>query len=106
MKKENQSRRNFFKSLTGLSATALLFPFDLMASERGKVKITDIKTMIFEGPKTGYAHTRTYTLVKVETDSGHFGIAEAYGTPGLGIKEGVQEAMKFMTTVKTFTLPW
>ncbi|MFK7844911.1 MAG: aldehyde dehydrogenase family protein [Rhodothermales bacterium] len=25
---------------------------------------------------------------------------------GLGIKEGVQEAMKFMTTVKTFSLPW
>ncbi|WP_438479740.1 aldehyde dehydrogenase family protein [Oleiharenicola lentus] len=25
---------------------------------------------------------------------------------GLGIKEGVAEAMKFMTTVKTFSLPW
>jgi aldehyde dehydrogenase (NAD+) len=25
---------------------------------------------------------------------------------GLGIKEGVQEAMKFMSTVKTFSLPW
>ena len=25
---------------------------------------------------------------------------------GLGIKEGVQEAIKFMTTVKTFSLPW
>ncbi len=25
---------------------------------------------------------------------------------GLGIKEGVQEAMKYMTTVKTFSLPW
>lgn len=25
---------------------------------------------------------------------------------GLGIKEGVQEAMKFMTSVKTFSLPW
>ena len=25
---------------------------------------------------------------------------------GLGIKEGVIEAMKFMTTVKTFSLPW
>jgi acyl-CoA reductase-like NAD-dependent aldehyde dehydrogenase len=25
---------------------------------------------------------------------------------GLGIKEGVTEAMKFMTTVKTFSLPW
>ena len=25
---------------------------------------------------------------------------------GLGIKEGVQEAMKFMTNTKTFSLPW
>jgi aldehyde dehydrogenase (NAD+) len=25
---------------------------------------------------------------------------------GLGIKEGVIEAMKFMTTVKTFSMPW
>ena len=25
---------------------------------------------------------------------------------GLGIKEGVIEAMKCMTTVKTFSLPW
>jgi aldehyde dehydrogenase (NAD+) len=25
---------------------------------------------------------------------------------GLGIKEGVIEAMKFMTTVKSFSLPW
>ena len=25
---------------------------------------------------------------------------------GLGVKEGVIEAMKFMSTVKTFSLPW
>ena len=25
---------------------------------------------------------------------------------GLGIKEGVIEAMKFMSTTKTFSLPW
>ena len=28
------------------------------------------------------------------------------GDSGLGIKEGVTEAMKFMTTVKTYSLPW
>ena len=28
-------------------------------------------------------------LVKVETDTGLYGIAEAYGTPGLGIKEAI-----------------
>ena len=25
---------------------------------------------------------------------------------GLGIKEGVIEAMKFMSTIKTYSLPW
>jgi len=25
---------------------------------------------------------------------------------GLGVKEGVIEAMRFLTTVKTFSLPW
>lgn len=32
---------------------------------------------------------RTYTLVKVETDNGIFGVAEAYGSPGLGVREEI-----------------
>ena len=31
-----------------------------------------------------------------------FGVKDS----GLGVKEGVIEAMKFMTNVKTFSLPW
>ncbi len=54
----------------------------LAAAERRKVKITDIKTMILQGP-------RTYTLVRVETDAGVYGVAEAYGSPGIGVKEEI-----------------
>ena len=32
---------------------------------------------------------RTYTLVKITADDGLFGIAEAYGSPGVGVKEQV-----------------
>ena len=32
---------------------------------------------------------RTYTLIGITADSGHHGIAEAYGSPGVGIKEQV-----------------
>ena len=36
--------------------------------------------MVMQGP-------RTYTLVKVITDSGLYGIGEGYGNPGVGVKE-------------------
>ena len=38
------------------------------------MKIRDIQTMVLQGP-------RTYTLVKVVSDAGVYGIGEAYGTP-------------------------
>jgi L-alanine-DL-glutamate epimerase-like enolase superfamily enzyme len=78
-----QTRRSFLASLTGLSAVGFLGTFhQLAAAERGKVKITDIKTMILKGP-------RTYTLVRIETDAGVSGFAEAYGSPGLGVREAI-----------------
>jgi L-alanine-DL-glutamate epimerase-like enolase superfamily enzyme len=79
------SRRSFLSSLAGISATGLIASagFErLYASEIGKVKISDIKTMMLDGP-------RTYTLVKIETDAGISGIAEAYGSPGLGVREAI-----------------
>ena len=77
-------RRDFLKSAAGALA-APLATFDLLAApERGRVKITDIKTMMLQGP-------RTYTLIKVLTDSGVYGIGEGYGSPGVGIREGVVE---------------
>ena len=56
-----------------LSRLGALAPFHaLAAQQRGRVKITDIRVMMLQGP-------RTYTLIKVLTDSGVFGIGEGYG---------------------------
>lgn len=79
-----QSRRSFLASLTGLSAVGFLGTFNtLSAAERGKVRITNIRTMMLKGP-------RTYTLVRIDTDAGVHGFAEAYGFPGLGVREAIE----------------
>src|SRR6266849_10339818 len=69
------SRRQF---LAGLGAA----PF-VPATERKRVKIRDLQVMMMQGA------SRTYTLIKVTSDAGLYGIAEAYGTPGVGVKEQV-----------------
>ena len=56
---------------------------ELAASERKRVKIRDVQVMVMQGA------SRTYTLVKITSDAGLYGIAEAYGTPGVGVKEQV-----------------
>ena len=58
----------------------------LSASEKGRQQIRDIKTMMLQGP-------RSYTLVKVIAEDGLYGIAEAYGSPGVGGQEQI-EAIK------------
>ena len=74
------SRRSF---LTTAAATPFLAGFyALAAPERRKYKIRDIQSMVITGP-------RTYTLVKVVADDGTYGIAEAYGTPAIGVKEQI-----------------
>ncbi|MCL6544430.1 MAG: mandelate racemase/muconate lactonizing enzyme family protein [Bryobacteraceae bacterium] len=79
------NRRRFLRACAGAAAVSPLAQFHLLAaSERGRVKIRDIKVMVLKGP-------RTYTLVKVESDAGLYGIGEGYGSPGVGIKEGVLE---------------
>jgi L-alanine-DL-glutamate epimerase-like enolase superfamily enzyme len=75
------SRRRFIETL---SSGALASFHALAAPERGRVKITDIKVMMLQGP-------RTYTLIKVLTDAGVYGIGEGYGSPAVGVKEGVFE---------------
>jgi L-alanine-DL-glutamate epimerase-like enolase superfamily enzyme len=67
------SRRTF------LAAAA----FPLAAAERKRLKIRDVRTMTLQGP------SRTYLLVKVLADDGLYGIAEAYGTPAVGVKEQI-----------------
>jgi L-alanine-DL-glutamate epimerase-like enolase superfamily enzyme len=79
------SRRQF---LLSLGAAPFAAPFlssfhDLAAAERKRVKIRDVQAMVMQGP------SRTYTLVKITSDAGLSGIAEAYGTPGVGVKEQV-----------------
>jgi L-alanine-DL-glutamate epimerase-like enolase superfamily enzyme len=72
------NRRRFVKSMAGLAGTSLAFAAGL----KGRVKITDIQTMMLQGP-------RSYTLVKVSSDAGVFGIGEAYGSPGAGVRDQV-----------------
>ena len=54
---------------------------ELAAPERKRVTIRDVQVMVMQGPG------RNYTLVKVTSDAGPYGIAEAYGTPAVGVKE-------------------
>ena len=78
-------RRSFLKTCAGVAGVSALTRFQaLAATEKGRVKITDLKIMVLQGP-------RTYTFVKVETDAGVYGIGEGYGSPGVGIKEGMLE---------------
>jgi L-alanine-DL-glutamate epimerase-like enolase superfamily enzyme len=74
------SRREF---LGYSAALPFLLQFrELAAAQRRRVKIRDVQVMMLEGG-------RTYTLVKITADDGLFGIAEAYGSPGIGVKEQV-----------------
>jgi L-alanine-DL-glutamate epimerase-like enolase superfamily enzyme len=71
------SRRQFLSTFGTLPFVALAAP------ERARRKIRDIRTMTLKGP------SRTYVLVKIIADDGMYGIAEAYGTPAIGVKEQV-----------------
>ncbi|HUP41392.1 MAG TPA: mandelate racemase/muconate lactonizing enzyme family protein, partial [Vicinamibacterales bacterium] len=73
-------RRDF---LGYTAALPFLFQFyELAAAQRQRPKIRDVQVMMLEGG-------RTYTLVKITADNGQFGIAEAYGSPGVGVKEQI-----------------
>jgi L-alanine-DL-glutamate epimerase-like enolase superfamily enzyme len=83
------SRRRFLGALSAAPrvtswATSLAGFEALAAPERGRTRITDMRAMVLQGP-------RTYTLVKVVTDAGVYGIGEGYGSPGVGVKAGVLE---------------
>lgn len=61
----------------------------LAAAERGRYKIRDLQTMVLVG-------ARTYTLVKITADNGVYGIGEAYGSPGVGVKEQILSLREWM----------
>jgi L-alanine-DL-glutamate epimerase-like enolase superfamily enzyme len=79
------SRREFLSGLAVVPMVpAFLSAFHERASaERKRVKIRDVQVVLLQGA------SRNYTLIKISTDSGLFGIGEGYGTPGVGVKEQV-----------------
>lgn len=79
------NRRQF---LTAAAAGGFVFanPYQrLAAAQKGKMKITDVKCMIVRG-------TWDWNLIKIETDSGLYGLGEAYW--GWGVKDLVLNKMK------------
>src|SRR6201986_5686326 len=78
------NRRQFLQAAT--AACAFAAPYSRAAAAvRKKVKITDVKCMIVRG-------TWDWNLIKIETDSGLYGIGEAYW--GWGVKDLVVNKMK------------
>src|ERR1700675_210108 len=78
------SRRAFLGAAGVAGAAPFLINYhQLAAAEKKQLKIRDLRTMTIQGP------SRTYVLVKVVADDGLFGVAEAYGTPGIGVKEQI-----------------
>src|SRR5258708_28554760 len=79
------NRRSFLKT-AAWGAASLPAAFEQLAAQhRKKIKITDVKCMIVRG-------TWDWNLVKIETDSGLYGIGEAYWGPG--VKDLVVTQMK------------
>jgi L-alanine-DL-glutamate epimerase-like enolase superfamily enzyme len=79
------NRRNFLQ-LAGIGASVFAAPYQRAAAAlKKKVKITDVKMMIVRG-------TWDWNLIKVETDSGLYGIGEAYW--GWGVKDLVLNKMQ------------
>src|SRR6266568_3526566 len=77
------NRRQFCRTAL---AGAFAVPYQRLAEAlTKKVKITDVKCMIVRG-------TWDWNLIKVETDSGLYGIGEAYW--GWGVKDLVLNKMK------------
>src|SRR3954471_4479437 len=78
------NRRQFLRAAAAASVFA--GPYQRLASAYAKkVKITDVKIMIIRG-------TWDWNLIKVETDSGLYGIGEAYW--GWGVKDLVLNKLK------------
>src|SRR5262245_29067493 len=78
------SRRQFLHGLAAGAAAPALLPLSQTATAvRTRVKIGDLQAMVMQGS------SRTYTLVRILSDAGPYGIAEAYGSPGVGVKEQI-----------------
>jgi len=80
------TRRHF---LAG-SATFLAAYHARAEGAKGKTKIRDLQTVTMQGPD------RNYVFVKIISDAGLYGIGEAYGSPGVGVKEQVHALKSFL----------
>src|SRR5438477_4235200 len=75
------NRRQFLRTASAAAGCAFAAPYQSAAAAlRKKVKITGVKFMIVRG-------TWDWNLIKIETDSGLYGIGEAYW--GWGVKDMV-----------------
>jgi L-alanine-DL-glutamate epimerase-like enolase superfamily enzyme len=74
------SRRDLLRMAAGGGFMACYH--QLAAQEKRRYKIRDVQVMSMQGG-------RTYTLVKILSDAGVYGIGEAYGSPGIGVKEQI-----------------
>src|SRR5580698_2138883 len=87
---DTMKRRDFLKAAAASAGCLFPAPYErLAAAVRKKVKITDVKCMIVRG-------TWDWNLIKIETDSGLYGIGEAYW--GWGVKDLVLNKMKPIIT--------
>jgi L-alanine-DL-glutamate epimerase-like enolase superfamily enzyme len=74
------SRRQFLQLAT---LTPFLTRYHLLAApQKKRLKIRDVQTMMLQG-------ARTYNLVKITAEDGLYGISEAYGSPGVGVREQI-----------------
>ena len=82
MRARDCSRRQFLRGVAAAPLLAAARPLATAraAAQRKRPKIRDVQVMILQGPG------RTYTLIRITADTGHHGIAEAYGSPGVGVK--------------------
>src|SRR6266496_5071763 len=78
-------RREFLKAAAGAGFLFAGPHHRAAAALKGKMKITDVKIMIIRG-------TWDWNLIKIETDSGLYGIGEAYW--GWGVKDLVLNKLK------------
>ena len=79
------NRREFLRTAAGAGFLLAGPHHRAVAAQKGKMKITDVKIMIIRG-------TWDWNLIKIETDSGLYGIGEAYW--GWGVKDLVLNKMK------------
>lgn len=84
----NWSRRSLLRGGAGalIGGLAAFSGTNVLAEAAGRVstRISDVQTMTIQGSD------RTYTYVRILTNDGHSGIAEAYGTPGVGVVEQIE----------------